>query len=353
MKKIAILFMLFLITAGVVGQGLSTEHLLAVSAMPNKRVKAFLQKNGYTFSGREQSYDTLFTKFEYRPPTTGWSNLKDTGYRCLIRCDVRQASLATYHTASRAEFLQLINQFTKEGFYCNEPTNTLAFKPLLFQYKESTVRTRIDTLNDIPVYSMEVYRKSFPAPKDIHYADDLLAFSSHEQLEYYFGKNNVKSDIYYFSENEIAKCSVLFLNTRRQVVFIWKDELNKCRIAHLLFGGQQKLESAMESNRFVGENSWVFKSGIRPGMSLMELRRLNGSNFKFFGGNAAFSGSVVGGAEGNLNFKKENVILGCMNCNDNNFSSSTLISADDALADQRILFVLSIALNPYNDHPVE
>ena len=81
-------------------------------------------------------------------------------------------------------------------------------------------------------------------------------------------------------------------------------------------------------------------------MSLFELRRLNENDFKFYGGNAANSGSVLQDNTGKLNFKRENIILGCINCNDKNFSAAAVINADDAIADEKILFVLTIALNP-------
>ncbi len=189
-------------------------------------------------------------------------------------------------------------------------------------------------------------KKILPNPKDVNYGDDLLVFNSHEYLSYYFGKGNVKNDIYFLSENEVARCSVLFLNTNRQVVYIWKDDVNKCTIDHLLFGGQQKLESLKQNDNFIAENNWILKSGIHAGMSLFELRRLNENDFKFYGGNSANSGLVLQDNAGKLNFKRENIYLGCMNCNDKNFSSAAIINADDAIADEKILFVLTIALNP-------
>ena len=85
--------------------------------------------------------------------------------------------------------------------------------------------------------------------------------------------------IYFLSGNEIAKCSVLFLNTNRQVVFIWSDEENRCSISSLLFGGQLNLKSSMETGKYVAENNWMLKSGVRPGMSLLQLRILNENDF--------------------------------------------------------------------------
>ena len=193
---------------------------------------------------------------------------------------------------------------------------------------------------------MEFCKKRFPKSKDIYYADDLLTFTSHEYLVHYFGEQNVKKDIYFLSGNEIAKCSVLFLNTNRQVVFIWADEQNRCAISSLLFGGQQNLASSKESGKYVEENNWSLKSGIRPGMSLLELRMLNGNDFKFYGGNSINSGSVIPDGVGKLDFKKEEIILACLNCRDDKYSTAKVVNADDSIEEGRILFVLSIILNP-------
>ena len=269
----------------------------------------------------------------------------DTSVRYIYRADIQESFTITYETSSLEEFRLLIEQFRKTGFVCKETTDSFLTKPLLFQYQNNSIRTANTIKEGVQNYALQVQTKLFPNPKDIYYADDLLAFSSHEYLEYYFGKSNVKSDLYFFSSNEIARCSVLFLNTRRQVVFIWRDELNRCTIDRLIFGGQQKLESSLNSNRFIAENSWVTKSGIRPGMSLMELRRLHGKDFEFLGGNSINPGSIIADSTGKINFNKESIVLSCMNCTDNHFFASASLSADEALADERILFVLSISLN--------
>ena len=336
-----VFFFLQVVIAEVVGQALTSENLLTLSVISkSKKMDTYLRKNGFTATGSEQINDTLRSTYILNNPG-------DSVNRSVSRTIATKYSAIIYNTTSKREYLDLINAFRKAGFICRGPIDSLTVKPLLFQHHEYTVLT----LPDAPTttnkeYRLQVQSVSFPAPKEIRYADDLLVFSSHEFLEYYFGKENIKSDVYYFSDNQIARCSVLFLNTRRQVVFIWQDELNKCTIDHLLFGGQMQLKSSRSNEQLVAENSWVFKSGIRPGMSLQELRKLNGNTFNFYGGNAASAGLVIADSAGRLDFKKENVFLSCINCNDDRFFSSPLINADDALAQERVMFILSIALSP-------
>ena len=50
----------------------------------------------------------------------------------------------------------------------------------------------------------------------------------------YFGEKNVTQDLYYFSENELKKCSVLFSGTLYQVAFVWGDENNLDNLSYII-----------------------------------------------------------------------------------------------------------------------
>lgn len=234
----------------------------------------------------------------------------------------------------------------RDGFYCNEEVDSSSLPSLLYQKGAVTVSRFTRVADSLNFYCLTACEKIFPGPGQISFADDLIMFTSHEYLEYYFGAPNVKKDIFYLAGNDMVRCSVLFSNSPRQVVFIWADEINRTGIANLLFGGQQRLKSAMETSNFVAESNWLLKSGLHAGMTLYELRMLNESNFQFYGGNSVNAGAIVPGNKGKLDFKKEDIILGCVNCKDNQFYSSAVLDADEALEDGRIVFVLSIILNP-------
>jgi len=351
MRKITLFSFLCLFVLVTNGQVMSVDNLFKMIDLSKPKMESYLSGKGYAFTGKDQLNDTVVNSYVNRKLHNKKNKSEDSTFRSIRWGDVKDAPFLIYQTTSLQEFNELVREFKKEGFYCHEPIDSLKNKALFFQHKNMTVRLFVSETDSVQEFNIRLQKRIFPDPKDINFADDLLAFSSHEFLEFYFGKSNVKNDIYYFSGNEIAKCSVLFWNTKRQVVFIWKDELNKCTIDHLLFGGQQQLESSINNNSFIGENNWVFKSGIRAGMSLFELRKLNENNFKFYGGNSALSGSVLTEKTGKLNFSKENIILGCMNCRDNEFAAAKIIDADEALAEERILFVLSIVLSPDQAKP--
>ncbi len=343
MKKNLSFVMLFLFVSVTYGQVMSVEKLFTIISFSPSKFENRLSKKGFAFMGKDIQNDTLLRMYDYRRTKT-FKDI-DSITRSITRADIKGNSFITYETASLVEFTNMKAQLKSDGFYCNQEQSGGNLSSLLFQYNDLWVRTFINTTDSISRYSLLFHKKIFPRVKDIYYADDLLAFTSHEYLVYYFGEKNVKKDIYFLSGNEIAKCSVLFLNTNRQVVFIWADEDNRCTISSLLFGGQQNLKSSLESGKYIEENTWVLKSGVRPGMSLLELRLLNGNDFRFYGGNSINSGSVIPDNQGKLDFKKEEIILGCLNCRDDKFTTAKVVNADDSIEDGRILFVLSIILN--------
>ena len=345
-KKIGLFSIFCMLVLVSRGQVVSWDNLLSMVNMAKPKLIVYITKKGFAYAGKDEIKDTVLNRYNYIKPQNKKNKIIDSTIRVLFTGEIKETALISYQTTSYAEFDELLTAMKKDGFYCNTPAASLQTDPVLFQHNDLTVRTFFSVTDSIKNYALQVQKKILPNPKDVNFGDDLLAFNSHEYLSYYFGKNNVKNDIYFLSENEVARCSVLFLNTNRQVVYIWKDDVNKCTIDHLLFGGQQKLESLKQNDNFIAENNWILKSGIHAGMSLFELRRLNENDFKFYGGNAANSGLVLQHNTGKLDFKKENIILGCMNCNDKNFSSAAIINADDAIADEKILFVLTIALNP-------
>lgn len=81
-------------------------------------------------------------------------------------------------------------------------------------------------------------------------------------------------------------------------------------------------------------------------MTLFELLKLNETDFQYYGTNSVNAGLVLADNKGKLDFKKENIVLSCINCNEDRYSTAPVISAYDALSGDKILFVLTVALNP-------
>ena len=178
------------------------------------------------------------------------------------------------------------------------------------------------------------------------FADDLLKFDSHEYLVSFFGEQNVKKDIYYFSEKEMKHCSVLFGNSNRQAVFIWKDEDNLSDLSYILISGILPTETGLPFNDNIGRNKWDFKNGVYSGMSIRELLELNESDFQFYGVNSEFSMMIEPESKGTIDFKKTGIMLSSLDGAGSPLLNKTMISAEEAVENRLALHVFYIMLSP-------
>lgn len=201
--------------------------------------------------------------------------------------------------------------------------------------------------SDHNVYAFEVQRKELPKATEIAFAEDLLQLVSHEYLASVFGPDHVKKDVFYFSEKEVNRCSVLFPNTSLQVVFVWKDEANQKEIAYMLIGGQVRTASSQAYHKTIEMNKWQSSQGIYLGMPLKELERLNGAPIEFYGWDSEQPGMVSPQNKGRINFKKLGVELNCLDCNeDKYYSKSKLLNSTEILQQNGRVYVSMLILVP-------
>ncbi len=348
MRKILFLSFWIVLTTQANGQEFSADKLLDMLTLTVPKLESQLLNKKYRSSGTEFAGDTAIKTYVYRPVIKNSKKKQpDTVSRKFIRSVLKETFTLTYQTTLAIEYTSIINALKKAGFYCDyEKDSSVTHASYFYQHEDYTADAAMIKVDSIAWYSVTFHKKTLPVNKDLHFAEDLLEFTSHEYLVYYFGEKNVKKDIYYFAGNDIVNCSVLFINTKRQVIFIWKDGLNRRKIDNMLFGGQHKLKSQQDYDKFIAENSWLLKSGVHAGMPLFKLRTLNEKNIAFSGGDAANPGLVFPESSGVVDFKNADVILGCMNCSDDKFLNTKIMYADQALDDGRVLFVLTIALYP-------
>lgn len=320
------------------GQPLSVSNLLTAISLSPAKGASYISQRGFFLASRDQQQDTLVETYYFK-------GKKNTGRDTIERKAERRVSPAgltiIYSTGSEREYQSIIQQLKKEGFKCRNQSGS----PLISQFRDLTAWS-VERPEDEFRYEVRIQKKYLPAIKEILYGEDLLAFDSHEQLAYVFGEENIRNDIYYFSEKEFSRCTVLFPKTDRQAVFIWLDEVNDRCLTSLVLGGQLALESTKNYDKPIAENSWELKSKIRAGVNLKELRILNGMDFSFHSVNSKFSGMVVPGSTGKIDFQKEGIVLACMNCQDMGTVEKPLLSADEALAEGRRFFVFTIMLYP-------
>jgi hypothetical protein len=338
---LTVCFSVFYATAQA--QAFTAARLTEMASLPKPKFESYVAKNNFIGISNQYKGDTIVRDFKYR--TYGKGHKKDSIERTLTYLATKNDFSFIFNTLSQKEGLRILADLKKGGFYCDTETDTTN-KTFLYQHNDFTAKVWRDKVDTLLAFSFLLKKQTLPKPKEIKFAEDLAAFTSHEYLRFYFGDENVKKDIYYLSDKKIGKCTVLFANTSRQAVFLWNDELNSNGLAKIYIGGQLHTGGAVDYDKNIAENVWQLKSGVHAGMSLYTLRLLNDAAFNFYGGNSAQTGMVLNDGAGKLNFKTENVILGCINCTDGDFLKKSVINSDEALEAERILFVHTIIIEP-------
>ena len=344
MKGSLLFLFSFLIVCNLHSQEYSANDFLYASSLSPKKLENYLSKKKFIPGGRGLRNDIVVNVYNVKPVKN--KKKKDTLniQRRIETFQTKNNSSFTYITSLKKEYTESLKELTEDGFFCGNENDTTG---ILFQRKNISVVANIivgkegDTL-----YSLAINQQVLPLPEEIQFAEDLLQFYSHEYLVSVFGQRNVIRDVYYFSEKEVAKCTVLFPKTSRQAVFIWEDNMNLCKPAYLIIGGNMNAGSITNYDGIISENVWNSKDGIYSGMSLNSLMKLNGNSFKFYGKNSDSPYMIVPEKTGTINFKTNRVVLGCLNPTGSRLLNNAMIGADEILSDNLGLYVYMMMILP-------
>jgi hypothetical protein len=345
MRGSILILISFLVVCDLHGQEFSAKDFLFASSVSSKKLESYLTKNHFLPGGSRIQDGNRVNIYRFSKPQKN-KKKKDTLYinRNIEIFRTKNSFSFTYITSLKKEFDESLQELKKSGFFCGNERGSTG---VLFQRKNITVQasTRQETDNDT-LYSLVINEQVLPLPETIQFAEDLLKFYSHEYLVSVFGSANVVKDLYYFSEKDVVKCSVLFPKTSRQAVFIWEDDSNLCKPAYLIIGGNMNASTISNYDGVIGENVWNSKEGVYSGMSLNSLIRLNGNSFKFYGKNSESPYMIVPENTGSLNFKMNRVVLGCLNPSGSRLLSNPLINADEILTDNLGIYVYMMLIVP-------
>lgn len=268
--------------------------------------------------------------------------------KLLERYDKSDTSAVFYMTNSANEFADLKSELERAGFAHEETESKKNPFPSLYQRGDVAVRPAIKQDGDKTVYAFTVERKSLPKASDIKFVEDLLLLTSHENIAAVFGDETVKKDVFYFSEDEITKCSVLFPNSNRQVIFIWKDQVNRKDIDFILIGGHVRSQGSKNFDSQINMNMWYSRQGVKLGMRLQDIEELNGQPFLFHGWESEQPGVISPKNAGLLNFKKIGVQFNCFNCREDEYyaKNGELISSDKIAKENTRVYVSTLIILP-------
>ncbi|MDQ3682498.1 MAG: hypothetical protein M3352_05410 [Bacteroidota bacterium] len=336
-----IFFTFILLSSGLLINAQKTEfsigNLVELTAIHKPKLGENLRKKGYKPVTNEETQDVnTFKKIR-----------KDKiSFKQIDKFDQNDTATVIFQTSFATEFNQLLKELSNAGFYHPEkPALPPGYFPL-YQKGSITIQPSKKIVDERFVYFFKVQRKLLPTIRDVVFAEDLLQLTSHEHLAAVFGSQNVKKDLFYFSENEMNKCSVLFPNTSMQVIVVWKDEINNQGISFLIIGGQLKEASANVTYN-MEYNKWRSSNGVYAGMTLRQLIELNENPVNFYGWETDQPGLLTKQNTGKIDFNKVGIQLNCLDCSPDNFyTNNNLISSSRILNNNSRVFVSTIIIIP-------
>lgn len=344
MGKILSILLLLCPFAGISQtQPLTVDDLLALSSLSQKNFDGYMEKKGFSIKKRSLIENCMgFSYFEGSGSFTG-DSLPVT--RSVDLYKNNDTWCLAFHTTSKTEYIEERNRLKEMDFFSGTKDNGPDVS-LLFQKGSLSVEVLSASNDGMPLYTVMVRKKEMPEAGKVQYADDLLRFDSHEYLSLFFGAGNVKKDVYFLSENESRKCTVLFPNSSQQVVFVWDDENNYRKILFVQVSGTMATASTAKYNGGLGQNVWALRNGVYSGMMIKDLLDLNANDFRFYGFNSEYSLMIEPKNTGKINFKRIGIKLTCFNCPGSRIMDQSEVSAEDAVNNNLALHVSAIMLSP-------
>jgi hypothetical protein len=324
----------------VSGQSFSARDLLSLTDMPSGGINNYMVKKGFVLN-RNFHDDTIQLYFI---PFTKGGKKKHTVRKNLGFYQHDHSRYFIYRTEVPGEFADEIRRLKKSDFVYDKRKDISKDSLILFQKRNISIDASVEVKDSIPQYTFKLRQRKIP--DSIEYAEDLLQFDSNEFLVSYFGDKNVTQDLYYLSENNLKKCSVLFSGTLYQVAFVWGDERDLDNLSYIIVSNLLPTKKGKQNSIVNENNSWKFKCGIHHGMDLRDLLRLNEMDFDIYGTKSqlAFMADPVN--KGKINFKKTAVMFNCNNCYDNQIFDQTEISALDIAKARLPLRIFDIIIYP-------
>lgn len=407
MKKSYIFLLLSLYCLPLFSQVVTANDLATLTTLSDKRFSSYLSKMSFASMGRSMDDGTIISEYFYRPKRSSKNPVIDTTLRIISGYKKDQVTGITFLTSSFTEYYSILRTFQVNGYIpggkgaaaaadsakaapviqeapvdtavtraplSNAPlTNSSAMQAdtmaamapvettggligidstaaidsgTFYQKGEMTVHIGEELRDEVRVFKIVVERRPVPSSSKVRFAEDLLNFDSHQALIAMFGQNNVKRRFYYFTEQDTVRCSVIFLNTDRQAIFLWEDQESFRKLSFLIIGGTLHAYADPDETQPVALNAWKSSTGLFTGMRLSEILRINEGDFNVFGYKSDFAMMAVPEKKGLIDFKTTGAVFGCLNCNGSPVMRKEKVSAQTALDERLQLYITSIVLSP-------
>ncbi|MDP4284635.1 MAG: hypothetical protein Q8891_09435 [Bacteroidota bacterium] len=323
------------------GQSFNIDDLISMAYLPSEKINRFMNKKGFVHVRANPDSNGIVARFTWKRSSNNDDKLIKRYIDLIKKGDTRYI---LFHTSILNDFRDGENRLIKDGFFYDDKVDISKESSVLFQKRNISIQATDETGNDVPDYTFLLKQKEIPDINNIKYADDLLRFDSHEYLVSFFGEQSVKKDFYFFSKNELKKCSVLFENTNRQVVFVWGDQNNLNDLSYIIISNLMPTKAGITNSSLTGNNEWQTQNGIHTGMTIKELLKLNKMDFGIYGNQSELAFMVKPGQNDGIDFNKTAVMLSCDNCNDNKIFDQPLVSAIEVVKKNLPMRVFDIVI---------
>lgn len=324
MKQVSVILLVLIFAFhSANSQSFNVDELITLAYLPSKNIDHFMKKKGFRLSWSSSDSGTMKATFIER-----LKSKKSIEPKRRIDINVKNGlKYFTLYTPDLEEYIRGKQRLIKTGFFYDTLKDVQKECSMLFQKANISINALSEVQDSITHYSFRLTEKSIPST--LMYAEDLMQFDSHQFLVSYFGERNVKKDMYYLSETELKKCSVLFSGTQRQAVFVWENDVYLSDLAYVMLTNALPTEGAKNNNPLSGNNEWQLKNGIHPGMALKDLLKINEVDFDIYGNKSEMAFLVKPNTFGKIDFKKTAVMLSCHQCFDNKIFNQQEVSALD------------------------
>ncbi len=341
-KCLFILIFMQAFAANAFSQSFSVHDLVNIADMKTADISNFMYKKNYIHNTDAEANDTSLTS--YIQKIKGHKIAIDT-FKSIDLYQKRSVKYFVLHTSSRLDYTEGRQWLLKEKFVYDGKKDISKSPYISFEKSNIVIESTQAQKDSFTIYTFTLKEKK--APDSVTYADDLLQFTSREYLTTYFGKKNVTDDLYFISDKQTKKCSVLMSGTPSQAVFVWNDESNYDSLAYIMLSNELPTKTGKEKGVLQGSvNNWKLRCGVQWGMKLKDMLRLNQMDFTIYGNKSDYYLMVKPEVTGKIDFAKMAIMMSCTDCDANEIFNQNELSALEAAKAQVPLKVSDIILYP-------
>ena len=341
MKGFFLLIMFLCLGATItLSQSFTVRDMINLSAIQSGNLNNFMVKKGFSLAYRAPGNDSI-TSYIKKIKVIKKDTIPEETIEMYKK---KNSKFIILKGLPYSQYLDSWESLKKYGFDFDTGEDISKVPSMLFLKANISIELSEEKKDTAEQYSITLKERKIP--DSINYAEDLLQFDSHEFLMSYFGKKNVRNDLYYFSESDLKKCSVLFGGTDYQAVFVWGNENSFTNLSYIVISNVIPTTGNNRKGVPGANNEWKFRKGIQVGMPVTDLLTLNGQDFHIYGNKSNLSFMIKAEKAGKIDFTKTGIMFYCIYCYNNDIFDQEEVSAEQVAKQNIPLRIFDVILYP-------